>query len=140
MTNIDPTDADLVVNGRIISEFAGLSDWNRVKESSYAATPGGVRVATQRQRGANGIDFTIKVKRTSTDMAFLDDLVDSQDEIPILGVITRNLGSYEVGQELALGCELGMLTGGSRGVGDSEESDDIDFTVQGRGPVRQVKQ
>jgi len=139
MTTMDPTDADLVLNGVVISEFAGLKGWKRAKETKAIETPGKVRHGVARQRGANGVDFTIMVKRSSIHLPMLDDFVDNQNEIPILAAIVRNLADYEVGQEIALGCEFGTLQGGERGLADSEDVGDVEFQVVGRGPIRKVK-
>lgn len=139
MTMHDPTDYDLLVDGQVISEFAGLTGWRVMKEAGRITGPGNRVYGHTTQRAANGVDFTIAVKRSSISLRVLQDLVDNQRSVPIKAVITRNLDTYEVGQEIGLGCESGVLTDGTRGAGDSDDADNVEFTVVGIGPVREYR-
>lgn len=138
-TNFDPTDVKLIVDGQEIREFTGLEGWRTYHEVTLNRGPGGRAYGFNRQKGNNGVTFSIRVKATSPDIPFLQDLVQSQKGVPIKAVVVDNLDLYQNGQEIGLGCEQGVLQGGERSLGADDEAQDVTFEVVGMGPIREKK-
>jgi hypothetical protein len=137
--NYDPGDVDLIVGGRVIDGASGITGFDSDRAPTPVMARGRRRIGFNRQRNANGADFTIVVSSVSTDLEYLEALVASQTEVPVKAVVTRNLDSYAVGQRIAIGCQFGVLGGGRSQLGNSEDADDIEFSVTGRGRISESK-
>lgn len=139
-SHYDGGDWDIIVGGQLMSEFSGASGFKQDTNVSPIMSTGRRRVGLNRTRNANGADFSFTIKRSSiSDIQYLESLVESQVEVPIKVLVTKNLASYQIGQEVAFGCQFGALMGGTRGAG-GEEADDVEYQVIGRGQVREFKQ
>lgn len=134
-TNFDPTDVQLTVGGLIIREFTGLERWRTYHEVTLNRGPGGRAYGFNRQQGNNGCTFQIKVKRTSPDLIYLQELVQTQLTVAIAAEVVENLALYTSDQEIKLGCEKGVLQGGERGLGNENEAGEVVFEVMGIGPL-----
>lgn len=137
MGDADASDADLNVDGQVIEEFAGLVDWNAGEDSTYNEAPAGVAYGFNFRRRANKVQFSIRVRGSSKSVKYLDGLVGKR-AVPILAQVVRNLETYQVDQQIALGCERGVLQPGTRsiGAGDIEE---VSYAVIGIGPIELFK-
>lgn len=139
-SHYDAGDWDIIVGGQLMSEFGGASGFKQDTNVTPIMATGRRRVGVNRTRNANGADFSFTIKRSSKDdLQYLEDLVASQVEVPVKVLITKNLDSYLVGQEVAFGCQFGALMGGTRGAG-GEEAEDVEYQVVGRGQIREFKQ
>lgn len=141
MGHNDPTDVDLTVDGVVIAEFAGIDDWATGHEASHNEGPGGRAYGFNTQRGNNKVSFTLKVRDTAegdAGMKKMHELVTSQKIVAIKAVVVRNLDSYKAGQEIGLGAEQAVISGGSRSKGSGDAAD-VSFTVIGIGPIVERK-
>lgn len=136
----DAGDWKLFVDGRQIREFAGLRGFRKDKNVTYNEGPGGVAFGFNHQRHSNKVSFSINVRDTSPDIEFLEDLVESERPVSIRAKITDSddLALYGDNQEIEVGCERGVLTGGDRQRG-SGEAEDVGFEVLGINAVREYK-
>jgi len=134
MGHNDPTDVVLQVGGLPIREFTGLFGWKIGHEANWNEGPGGEAFGFNTQRRNNKVEFELHVRSTSPDLNFLHNLSQAQSAVAIMAEVARNLDSYEVGQEVGLGCERGILLPGEKklGAGDAE---DVVFKVIGIGPI-----
>lgn len=141
----DPTNWDLQITAtddaagaRVIEGFAGLENYQRTATATRIEGPGGRAYGFNVQRASNGVDFSIFVIATAKDsVAYLRDLAKRQVPVGVKALITRNLDSYQVGQEKALGCEKGILTEQGASGGRNEEAGEIEFQVAGIGPIEE---
>lgn len=135
-TNNDPTDVQCTVGDiKPLREFGGVKKWKTYHEVSLNRGPGGRAYGFNRQKGNNGCTFEIHVQTTSPDLPALHDLVTSQKAVPIKAEVVDNLDLYQEGQEIGLGCEQGVLSGGERTIGSDNEAQMVVFEVQGIGPL-----
>lgn len=89
-----------------------------------------MRLGVNVTSGANGVDFTIRVRQTSTHAGLLYGIALQQKPVPIKWEIYKNLDKYPNGYIIALGCTRGYLNppGFSHG---AAEAGDLTFTVVG---------
>ena len=138
--DIDAGDFTLYVGGVPISQFTGLTDWRVDKSVTYNEGPGGRAFGFNHQRHSNKVSFTISVRETSPDLEYLQQLVEDETRVAITAEVSddSDLALYGDGQEIGLGCEQGILTGGNRGKGQGE-AEDVTFDVLGIGPTKVYK-
>lgn len=145
MAEYDPTDWDLQVSAlgdaagdRIVSGFAGLDNYRVAQEVTPINGPGNRRLGFNLQRGANGVDFSISVfANDENSVAYLRDLARRQVKVGMKAIITRNAGTYKIGQLKALGGESGYLSAQQDSVGSGDEVDRLEFQFMGIGPVEE---
>lgn len=120
-----------------IDEFSGIENWTREKDVSVNKGPGGVVHGWNHQRNGDHITFDLNVRQTSEDLGALRELRDSEKPVPIRAIVPQEKRDiYEVGQEIGLGCNRGVLAdGGDTQLGSNSEAQDVSFSVEGKGPV-----
>lgn len=138
MADYDPTDAVLLVDGQAVAEFVGLDDFQPNTATSPNETDGRIRYGVNRTAGANGIDFSIRVRQTSTHLGVLYGLALQQKGVPIVWKISKNLDKYPAGYIAMLGCVKGYLQPPSFSHGQSEAGDVV-FQVTGIDPIIRAK-
>lgn len=139
--NVDIAAPILLIDGRQIDKFMGMTNFVYENPSELLETFEGTVVGVQTNSLTNKVTFQVMVHSTARgSMTFLEGLVRSGVMVPIeVKVPTDKLGMYQNGQVIRRGVRLGLIKGGGTPLGGRNEGP-VTFNVEGMDPYQEEKQ
>lgn len=128
-SDYDLNDQVLIINGVEIDEFEGIDNLMPAIAASANQGAGGKRYGTNKQRGANGIDPTFRVRQTTGSKSFLFALMQNQEDCSFTWKIVHNQEKYKLGELIECNFSGVINPGGDLNMGG--EATDMTFQIVG---------